>query len=165
MHGHLDIPISLVVLSFSCTHPETHTHRRTARWSIPAIVFHIWQTGFGLLLHLPSCPLPDLSTSWWITCGLGWMVPHPPPAPYMPFHPIYNTNLSFLSPICYFAWAAVRFTYAHVCICPHKWFHDPCSQLQLGCHPYMHTGDMLSSAAICLFFCPVLVSLLPYEIN
>lgn len=45
---------------------------------------------------------------------------------------------------------------AHVCICPHKWFLDPCSQLQLGCHPCKHPGEgghMLSPVAICFIFC------------
>lgn len=69
--------------------------------------------------------------------------------PSMPVHPICTSNLSFsghlllllgLPSIC-------------VCICPHKLFPDPCLQLQLGCHPYMHPRDMLSPTALCLMFC------------
>lgn len=73
----------------------------------------------------------------------------PPLAPYMPFHPIYSTDLSFLKAICYFTEAAMCFTYAHVSAYAHT---SDSLTVQLGSHPYMHPGDMISPVAICLRF-------------
>lgn len=152
MHHHSDIPISFTVLSVSCAHTETHTP--LARLSISGIAFNIWRTwgivscyiSWVALYRTPACPdgSPADRDGWCLI-----------PLLHLLCHFILSALL-----ICHFhrqlvTLLGVRVLYicGHVCICPHKWFPDPCSKLQVGCHPYMHQGDMPSPIAICLIWC------------
>ncbi len=127
MHDHSNIShIICGSFSFSCAHTETHTpscqmiHPRNSTQ-------HLADRGFVscyiscIALYRTPC------ASWWITCTTGWMAPHPPSAPCVPFHPICGANLSSSQAICYFARMAVCFTCA-------------------GMFAYAHTSDSLTPA-------------------
>lgn len=126
MHKHLNIPISFAAVYFSHapTQIDSHTH---TRWSIPGILFNIWWIGFCLLLHHLGCPLLDPGVSWWITRGLGWMVP---PSPYRTLY-------------CHFILSAPLICHSHRPFVTALWL---LCALHMHVSAYAHTSDSLTPA-------------------
>jgi len=106
--SHLNTLLQTETAGSLTSRPIPNSHARPLRYSHTVsgsfshaphrdlhVQFSIWWAVFCLPLHLLGWPLLVSSTSWWITCRPGWMIPHPTPVPSVPFHPICASNLSF----------------------------------------------------------------------
>lgn len=111
---HLDGRLSLVVLAFSRSHPNTRQDDPSQEYGCTSGRQCLVSRYISQVALYQTSAHPDGSPA----DQDGWCL-SPLRHLYMPFHSIYSTNLSFLSPICYFAWAAMCFMYAHVSACGH----------------------------------------------
>ena len=127
-------------LTFTCT-TETHTHTQNCQ------MIHPWNS----VQHLAGSVLPPITSPGCTSPGpqhflmdhlQTWMdgASPPPPLTFVQF-PSY---LSYWSIILIghllLHWGCMLFTWAQVCIYPHKWFPDSCFQFQLGCQTCTHQG-------------------------